>query len=251
MKFEDVKKIGVVGGGVMGGGIAQIMAVNGGYEVVVRDISDEAIQATSDAIFEGKWSIKRAVERGKLGYDQAAEAIERISLTTDLADLNDCQFIIEAVPEKLELKQQVFAELDDVINSDAIFTTNTSGFVIQEIARDVSDQRKTQFAGMHYSNPVPVMKMCEVIYTPESSEDTIDAVKRVGDAAGRETMLVRDEPGTYGFLLNRIFAAAKREADSIVDAGIATPEDIDRAMVTGRNWPAGFYGQRGGIGKQW
>ena len=251
MKFEDVKKIGVVGGGVMGGGIAQIMAVHAGYEVVVRDISDEAIQTTHDAVFEGKWSIKRAVERGKLEYDAAADAISRISLTTDLGDLNDCQFIIEAVPEKLELKQQVFAELDEAINSDAIFTSNTSGFVIQEIAQDVSDQRKTLTAGMHYSNPVPVMKMCEVIYTPETSDETTDTVKRVGDAAGRETMLVRDEPGTYGFLLNRVFAAAKREADSIVDAGIATPEDIDRAMVTGRNWPAGFYGERGGIGKQW
>lgn len=251
MKFEDVKKIGVVGGGVMGGGIAQIMTVFGGYDVVVRDISDEAIQATHDAMFESKWSIKRAVERGKLEFDKAAEAIDRVTLTTDLGDLNDCQFIIEAVPEKLELKQQVFKELDEAINSDAIFTSNTSGFVIAEIARDVSDQRKTLFAGMHYSNPVPVMKMCEVIYTPQTSEDTIDAVKRVGDAAGRETMLVRDEPGTYGFLLNRIFGAAKREADSIVDAGIATPEDIDRAMITGRNWPAGFYGQRGGIGKQW
>jgi 3-hydroxyacyl-CoA dehydrogenase len=218
MKFEDVKKIGVVGGGVMGGGIAQVMTVFGGYEVVVRDISDEAIQATHDAMFESKWSIKRAVERGKLEFDKAAEAIDRVTLT---------------------------------INSDAIFTSNTSGFVIAEIARDVSEQRKPLFAGMHYSNPVPVMKMCEVIYTPETSEDTIDAVKRVGDAAGRETMLVRDEPGTYGFLLNRIFGAAKREADSIVDAGIATPEDIDRAMITGRNWPAGFYGERGGIGKQW
>ena len=251
MKFEDVKKIGVVGGGVMGGGIAQIMAVHAGYEVVVRDISDEAIQATHDAVFEGKWGIKRAVERGKLSYDQAAEAMDRISLTQDLADLNGCQFIIEAVPEQLELKQQVFAELDDAINSDAIFTSNTSGFVIAEIARDVSEQRKTQFAGMHYSNPVPVMKMCEVIYTPQTTDETVDTVKRVGDAAGRETMLVRDEPGTYGFLLNRIFAAAKREADAIVDAGIATPEDIDRAMITGRNWPAGFYGERGGIGKQW
>ena len=250
MKFEDVKKIGVVGGGVMGGGIAQVMAI-GGYEVVIRDISDEAIAATHDAVFEGRWSIKRSVERGKLEFDAAADAISRISLTTDLGDLNDCQFIIEAVPEKLELKQQVFAELDDAINSDAIFTSNTSGFVIAEIARDISDHRKTLTAGMHFSNPVPVMKMCEVIYTPETSDETTDTVKRVGDQAGRETMLVRDEPGTYGFLLNRIFAAAKREADSIVDAGIATPEDIDRAMITGRNWPAGFYGQRGGIGKQW
>jgi 3-hydroxybutyryl-CoA dehydrogenase len=95
------------------------------------------------------------------------------------------------------------------------------------------------------------MKMCEVIYTSETSEDTIDSARELAEATGKAVSMVKDAPETYGFLLNHIFAAARREADAIVEAGIATEEDIDKAMVTGRNWPSGFYGARGGIGKQW
>ena len=95
------------------------------------------------------------------------------------------------------------------------------------------------------------MRMCEVIYTPQTSEDTIAATRQLGEAMGKAVSMVKDAPGTYGFLLNRIFGAARREAIAIVEAGIATREDIDKAMITGRNWPAGFFGARGGIGKEW
>lgn len=250
MKFEDVKTIGVLGGGVMGGGIAQIFAI-AGYPVVVRDISDEAIEATRQAVFEGKWGIKRAVEIGKLKFDDGVAALGRVTLTQDMNDLANCDFIVEAIPEKLDLKQQVFADLDKIVKPEAIFATNTSGFVIAEVAKNVSESRKPLFVGMHYSNPVPTMRMCEVIYTPETSEETTDTTRRLAEAANREVSMVKDAPGTYGFLLNRIFGAARREALAIVDAGIATEEDIDKAMITGRNWPAGFFGKRGGIGKQW
>lgn len=250
MKFEDVKTIGVLGGGIMGGGIAQVFAL-AGYPCVVRDISDQAIEATRQAVFEGKWGIKRAVERGKVKFDDGTDAINRISLTTALDGLRDCDIVIEAIPEKLDLKQQVFKELDGVVKPEAIFASNTSGFVIAEIARDVSPTRKPLFVGMHYSNPVPAMRMLEVIYTPETSEETIDTARRLGEATGKTISMVKDAPGTYGFLLNRIFGAARREALAIVDAGIATEEDIDKAMITGRNWPAGFFGSRGGIGREW
>src|SRR3712207_2850189 len=117
MRFEDIRTIGVLGGGIMGGGIAQTYAVVG-YPVVVRDISDEAIQATRDSVFEGKWGIKRGVERGKLGFDDALAAMERIRFTTRVEDLAGCDIIIEAIPEKLELKQQVFKELDGVVKPE-------------------------------------------------------------------------------------------------------------------------------------
>ncbi len=250
MRFEEIRKVGVLGGGIMGGGIAQITAV-AGYDVVVRDINDDAIHATKQAMFEGKWGIKRAVEIGKLKFDDGFAAMERVSFTTKMEDLADCDLVIEAIPEKLELKQQVFADLDKVAKPGAIFASNTSGFVIQDIARDVSDERKKLFVGMHYSNPVPTMKMCEVIYTPQSDEEVVDAAKQLALATGRVVSMVKDMPETYGFLLNRIFGAARREAQAIVDAGIATPEDIDKAMISGRNWPAGFFGARGGIGKEW
>ncbi len=250
LKFEDIKTVGVLGGGIMGGGIAQTYAV-AGYDVVVRDINEEAIDKTRFAIFDGKWGIKRGVERGKLAFDDAIAAMERVTFGESLQVLAGCDIVIEAIPEKLELKQQVFAELDGVVKPGAIFASNTSGFVIAEVGRDVSAGRKPLFVGMHFSNPVTTMRMCEVIYTPETAQDTIDAAAKLAEAGGKAVSLVKDTPGTYGFLLNRIFGAAYREAKSIVDAGIATPEDVDKAMITGRNWPAGFFGARGGIGKEW
>jgi len=250
MKFEDVKLVGVLGGGVMGGGIGQVFAL-AGYPVVIRDINDEAIKATHHAVVDGKWGIKRAVERGKLAFDDAVAAIDRVTVTEKVEDLAQCDIVIEAIPEKLELKQQVWGEVDKVIKPEAIFASNTSGFVIAEVAQNVSEARKPLFVGMHYSNPVPTMKMLEVIYTPETSQETIDTAVRLGEVTGKAVSLVRDTPGTYGFLLNRIFGAARREALAIAEQGIATKEDIDKAMITGRNWPSAFFGSRGGIGKEW
>ncbi|MCC7363615.1 MAG: 3-hydroxyacyl-CoA dehydrogenase family protein [Dehalococcoidia bacterium] len=248
MKFDEVQLVGVLGGGVMGGGIAQIFAT-AGYEVVVRDINDEAVERARHAAFEGKWGLKRAVEVGKLKFDDAVAAMARVRFTTDLDALAPCDIVNEAIPEKLDLKQQVFAELDRVVKPGAIFASNTSGFAIGDIARDVSAARKPLFVGMHFSNPVTTMRMCEIVYTPETSEETIATARALAQATNRAISMVKDTPGTYGFLLNRIFAAAYREARAIADAGIATEEDIDKAMISGRNWPAGFFGHRGGIGK--
>lgn len=250
MHFEDVKHIGVLGGGVMGGGIAQVHAL-AGYRITIRDIAQQIIDDTRDAVIDSKWGVKRAVEKGKLGFDSALAIIDLVSYTTDVNDLADCDLIIEAVPENLELKQDVFEELDNIVKPEAIFTSNTSGIVIAEIAKKVSDQRKTQFTGMHFSNPVPVMSMCEVIYTAASSQETIDTVVGVAEKARRVVSMVKDTPGTRGFILNRVFGAAAREARKIVEDGIASEEDVDKAMISGRNWPAGFFGKRGGIGKQW
>jgi 3-hydroxybutyryl-CoA dehydrogenase len=244
MKREEVRRIGVLGGGVMGGGIAQVLAL-GGFEVCVRDLRPDLLEQTRENVVESRWGLKRAVEIGKLQFDAAGAAIERISYTTSEDDLRDSDLLIEAIPEDLELKQRVFTELDKRIRNEAIFASNTSGFAIGEIARDVSAERKRLFAGMHFASPVPAMKMCEVIYTPETSPETIAAVVGVAERAGKIVSMVKDAPGTYGFLLNRIFAAARREADRIVQDGIATREDIDKAMMNGRNWPVGFYNSRG------
>ncbi len=235
----------------MGGGIAQVLAGFGGYQVTVRDLTQEILDVTRETVVESKWGVKRAAEKGKLGFDQATRTIELVSYTLELGDLAACDLIIEAVPEKLELKQTLFAELDDLASAETIFATNTSGLVITEIAGRVSEARKGRFLGMHFSNPVPVMRMCEVITTPEVDADVVDQVVEVAEKAGRAVCMVKDQPGTYGFILNRVFAAAYREAKKIVDDGLATEEDVDKAMITGRNWPAAFFGNRGGIGKQW
>lgn len=250
MELHAVQRIGVVGGGVMGGGIAQVLAL-AGYRVTIRDLTQHILDETRAEVVDRKWSLKRSVERGKLGFDLAAAAIERIGYTLSLEDLRECDLIIEAVPEKLELKQRVFGELDAMIKSDAILASNTSGFPISDIVGALPAKRQTLCVGMHFSNPVPVMRMCEVIYTSQTSQTTIDTARGVAEKAGRAVSMVKDAPGTYGFILNRVFAAAYREAAKIVADGLATEEDVDKAMITGRNWPAAFFGHRGGIGKQW
>jgi 3-hydroxybutyryl-CoA dehydrogenase len=250
MELEKIRHIGVLGGGVMGGGIAQVFAV-AGYDVTIRDLTQEILDDTANEVCDRKWGLKRATERGKIGFDQAAAAIARVSYTTSLDAVSDCDLIIEAVPEKLELKQTVFKELDELVKPEAILASNTSGFVIAEIAAEVSPARLPLIVGMHFSNPVPVMRMCEVIYTEDTSPATIEAARGVAEKANRAVSLVKDMPGTYGFILNRVFAAARREALQIVEDGLASEEDVDKAMMTGRNWPAGFFGHRGGIGKQW
>ncbi len=244
MRPDQIRRIGVMGGGVMGGGIGQVMAV-AGYDVVIRDLDDEILAATRETVLNSRWGLKRAVEIGKLGFDVATGTVERIAFTTRVEDLADSDFLIEAIPERIELKQEEFQKLDKVIRQEAVFAYNTSGFVIADIARDVIAPRRALFAGMHFASPVPAMRMCEVIYTPETSQDTVDCVRSVAEKSGKVVSMVKDAPGTYGFLLNRIFGAARREAEKIVKDGIATREDIDKAMMTGRNWPVGFYNSRG------
>lgn len=228
----------------MGGGIGQVAAV-GGFEVVIRDLTDELLEKTRTTVVDTKFGLKRSVELGKLKAEDLQATIDRISYTTDVAGLADVDFVIEAIPERLPLKQEAFAELDGIVKPGAIFTSNTSGFVIADIARDVSEARKPLFAGMHFASPVPAMKMCEVISTEDTSEETTATVRAVAERMGKIVSMVKDMPGTYGFILNRVFAAARREADKIVADGIATREDVDKAMIHGRNWPVGFYGSRG------
>jgi len=244
MRFEDVQTIGVLGGGVMGGGIGQVLAV-AGYEVIIRDLTDELNEKTRHTIIETRFGLKRAVERNKLSADDLEPTIDRIRFVTEVGGMADVDMVIEAIPEKLDLKQAAFAELDSIVKPEAIFASNTSGFAIVDLAQDVSEARKPSMAGMHFASPVPAMKMCEVITLPETSEETAQAVKGVAERAGKIVSMVKDAPGTYGFILNRVFAAARREADQIVEAGIATREDVDKAMIHGRNWPVGFYASRG------
>jgi 3-hydroxybutyryl-CoA dehydrogenase len=208
-------------------------------------MSPEILERTREVIVETRFGLRRAVELGKMPEDQLDAVISRLAFTTEVSEMKGADFIIEAVPERLELKQQVFAELDQVIKPEAILVSNTSGFPISDIGRDVSEARQPLVAGMHFASPVPAMKMCEVIYTEHTSQETIDTVRGVAERMGKTVSMVRDMPGTYGFILNRVFGAARREADKIVADGIATREDVDKAMMTGRNWPVGFYNSRG------
>ncbi len=243
MKAEDIKVIGMMGGGVMGGGIAQVCA-QAGYRVVLRDLNDELLEKAKSGIIDGRFGLKRGVEREKITQEQMDQALKNISYTTKVEDLRDVDLLIEAVPEDLELKKKVFAELDGLVKTDAIFASNSSGFAVADMNKAVS--RKDRFIGMHWFSPVPVMRLIELIHAPETSEETIAALEVVGDKAGKVTIRVKDAPGQYGFVANRIYFAAVAEARKVLEEGIASDEDINKAMMFGFNWPVGPLAMMGG-----
>jgi len=248
MKPEEIKTIGIMGGGVMGGGIAQVLAV-GGYRVTIRDLSEELLEKTRTTITDGRFGLNAGVERGKLSESQKADAMAAIDFTTEMADLRDVDLLIEAIPEDLELKRKVFAELDNLIRPEAIFATNTSGFAIADLNQAIS--RKDRFGGMHWFSPVPAMKLVEVIYSPETSEETVACIEAAGTKAGKVTIRVKDAPGKYGFIANRVYYAAVAEARKILEEGIASADDINKAMVYGFNWPVGPLAMSAGARSGW
>ncbi len=248
MKADDIKLIGVMGGGVMGGGIAQSCAV-AGFDVRIRDMTDELLEKTRESMVEGRFGLRGAVEREKLSQQQMDEALGRISFTTDVEELRDSDLIIEAVPEELELKKKVFAELDALIKPETVFATNTSGFAISDLNQAVS--RKERFVGMHWFSPAFIMRLIEIVHAPETGEETIRLLEEVGAKLGKETIRVKDAPGAYGFVANRIYFAAVTEARKVMEEEIASVDDINKAMRFGFNWPAGPLEMVAGARKGW
>jgi 3-hydroxybutyryl-CoA dehydrogenase len=236
MKAADVKTIGMMGGGVMGGGIGLALA-QAGYKVMIRDLTDDLLEKTRSSIVDGRFGLKGGVERGKITQEQMNATIANFSYTTKAEDLRNVDLIIEAIPEDLELKRKVWAELDSLVKPGAIFATNTSGFAIQDLNKAVA--RKDLFMGMHFFSPANIMRLVELIHAPETSEDTIKALEGVCEKAGKVSVRVKDAPGEYGFIANRIYFAAVAEARKVLEQGIASEEDINKAMVYGFNWPVG------------
>jgi len=246
----SIDTIGIIGGGVMGSGIGQALAV-GGAQVTIRDVNDEMIAKSRSTIVEGRYGLDRGVERGKTTQEEADAALSRLSWTTDVADLASVDLIIEAVPEDLDLKKKVFAELDGAVKAEAIFASNTSGLAISDINKGVSEARRQRFIGMHFFSPAPVMKLVEIVHAPETAEETVAALEDLCSRAGKVSVRVKDAPGRYGFIANRIYFAAVREAQKVLEEGIASPEDINKAMVYGFNWPVGPLAMIEGATKGW
>ena len=248
MKIDDIKVIGVMGGGVMGGGIAQSCAV-AGFTVRIRDLTDELLEKTRDGMLEGRFGLRGAVERGKLTQEQMDESVGRLTFTTDIDALRDVDLLIEAVPEELDLKKKIFAELDQLVKPEAVFASNTSGFAISDLNQAVA--RKDRFIGMHWFSPAFVMRLIEIIHAPETSDETLRLLEAVGAKLGKETVRVKDSPGKYGFIANRIYFAAVSEARNVAEEGIASVDDINKAMCFGFNWPTGPLAMVAGARKGW
>lgn len=226
----NIKTIGVVGAGTMGSGIAQV-AARSGFEVVLRDVDDNFVSRGLAAIQK---NMEREIKKTRITAEEAEEILSRISGATDLGYLSNCDFVIEAVIEKMDLKKALYRELDGICGPETIFASNTSGLSITEMAAVTS--RSNKFIGMHFFNPVPVMKLVELIKGAETDQATLRATTAMVEKFGKEYILVNESPL---FAVNRILVPMLNEAMFVLAEGVATAEDIDKGMVLGANHPIG------------
>lgn len=229
----DITNVTVLGAGTMGHGIAHAAMV-GGFTTRMYDVSDAAVARGRDAI---EAIVKKGVELGKVAAEDAGVIMGRLSVTTSLADaLQDAQFIIEAAPEKIDLKLALFAQIDTLAPAGAVIGSNTSALSITELAGSLGNPSRV--AGMHFFNPVHRMKLIEMVQALESSPDTLAAIEQVSRRMGKETVLVRESPG---FITTRVNASIGNEAFYMLMEGVASARDIDTALKLGLNHPMGPF----------
>jgi len=225
-----IKKVGVVGCGFMGSGIAQICAQSG-YEVLVMEKTNDLLKKGMDSI--DRFLTKSLAER-KITGEYKKTTMDRIKGTTSLSDFVDRDLIIEAVPERIEIKEEVFRELDQICPEQTILTSNTSTISITEIGEITS--RPEKVIGTHFLSPVPPSRLLEIIFSPATSLETLTIVKGFGKTLGKEMIVTKDTPG---FVFNYMLIALTQAAMELLENGIATKEDIDKAMVLGLGHPIG------------
>ncbi|MBL7212491.1 MAG: 3-hydroxybutyryl-CoA dehydrogenase [Desulfobacteraceae bacterium] len=229
----DIKKVGVLGAGAMGNGIAQL-AAHIGCDVILRDIKDEFVERGIKNIDK---FLSRSVEKGKLEATEKDAILGRIKGTTDMSQLKDVDFVVEAVIEDLDLKKSVFKELDELCRPEVILATNTSSMSLTEIASATS--RPDKVCGMHFFNPAPLMRLVEVIRGFSTSDEAVEITTGLAKKMGKITVEVKkDSPG---FIVNRIMIPHMIEAIKIVEEGIASMEDVDTAVKNGLNYPMGPF----------
>jgi 3-hydroxybutyryl-CoA dehydrogenase len=226
----EIKKVGVVGCGAMGAGIAQICAQSG-YQVVASEINDELLNKGLASIEK---TLAKLVEKGKISQQDKDAVVGRIKGTTSTKDFADCDLIIEAVIENLDLKKKIFAELDGICPQHAILGTNTSCLSIIDMA--VATKRPEKVLGLHFFNPAPVMKLLEIVKTIATSDETVAASQEFGKSLGKTTVIAQDAPG---FIVNRLWLPFLLHAIRLYEDGVASKEDIDNAIQLGLNYPMG------------
>jgi 3-hydroxybutyryl-CoA dehydrogenase len=227
---KEIRTVGVVGLGTMGAGIAQV-SVQSGFETVGREVSGELGERGRATI---ERYLTRGVDKGRLSADEREAALGLLTLTTELSDLAECDLVIEAVLEELELKREVFAELDRVTRPDAVLATNTSALSVAGIAE--ATQHPERVVGMHFFNPAPVLPLVEVVRAPMSADEAVDAAYAWAERAGKQPVRCKDTPG---FIVNRVLIPLLNDCVRVLDEADVQPADMDKAMTNGAGWPLG------------
>ncbi|MFC3478819.1 3-hydroxyacyl-CoA dehydrogenase family protein [Halobacterium litoreum] len=228
--LEDIDTVGVVGAGTMGAGIAQVAATNG-YDVVMRDIETEYVERGFDSIED---SLDRFVSKDKLTEGEKDDVLDRIEGTTELSDLASCDFVVEAAVENMDIKQDIFADLDDELPEDVALATNTSTLSITTIAS--ATDRADEVVGLHFMNPVPIMTGVEVVRGEKTDDEVVAFAHAFAEELEKETWESDDKPG---FVTNRVLMPWINEGIRAYDEGVASKEDMDKGMKLGTNVPMG------------
>jgi 3-hydroxybutyryl-CoA dehydrogenase len=230
MTAAQVGKVGVVGLGTMGAGIAQV-CVQAGLETVGREVGEDLCERARERIAH---YLGRGVEKGRLTAEERDAALARLTTTTALSDLAGCDLVIEAVVEELDVKRALFRELEAVVGEEAVLATNTSALSVTAVAR--ATERPVRVVGMHFFNPAPVLPLVEVVRTELSSEDAVETAYALAERLGKEPIRCNDTPG---FVVNRILIPLLNDCVRVLDEAGVSPEDLDKAMTRGVNWPIG------------
>ena len=227
-----IKRVGVLGCGLMGSGIAQV-AAQAGYDVVVREVEQKFLDKGLAGI---RKSLGKFVEKGKMQQTEMDACIGRLKGSTSLDDLADCDIVIEAIIENAQLKKETYAELDRIVKKEALFASNTSSLTITELS--MATARPKQFVGLHFFNPVPLMKLVEVVRTILTSDESFDAAFEFAKSLGKEPVSCRDNSG---FIVNRLLVPYILDAIRAYEEGVGSIEDIDKAMQLGCGYPMGPF----------
>jgi 3-hydroxybutyryl-CoA dehydrogenase len=226
----EIRTVGVVGLGTMGAGIAQVCA-QAGVETIGVEVSEELGERARE---RAAYYLGRGVEKGRLSAEERDAALARLRTTTDRRELEPCDLVIEAIVEDLDAKRALFAELDSIVRPDAILATNTSALSVTEIAR--ATERPERVVGMHFFNPAPVLQLVEVVRTELADEAPYEAAYAFAERIGKEPVRCNDTPG---FVVNRVLIPVLNDCVRVLDEAGVTPEDLDKAMRFGANWPIG------------
>jgi 3-hydroxybutyryl-CoA dehydrogenase len=226
----EIRRVGVIGLGTMGAGIAQV-AVQAGHETIGREVSDELGARARSTIDH---YLTRAVEKGRMSAEDKEAALARLTTTTDVEALADCDLVIEAIVEELDAKRELFAELGRICRPDAILASNTSALSVSRIAE--AADRPERVVGMHFFNPAPVLPLVEIVRAERSSDEAVEAAYAWAEAAGKQPVRCNDTPG---FIVNRVLIPLLNDCIRVLDQAGVTPEDLDKAMTNGAGWPMG------------